>query len=159
MKMTSNEFHADGEFWFGDTRVAVRVSSRDGGDQMSVIEHWMPYGEAPPRHVHRNEDEIFVILRGEMLFRVGDSELVGRAGDTVLAPKGIPHQFRVRSAEGAHCFTITRGADFETMVRETGRPAAGPGLPEPTPVTADLVARLTEACGRNGIDIVGPPLG
>ena len=158
MLMTSNEFKAADTLWFGDTRVSIRVSSRDGGDRIAVIEHWMPFGEAPPLHVHNNEDEIFVILTGEMLFRVGGRDVVGRAGDTVLAPKGVPHGFRVRSAGGVHCFTITRGADFETMVRETGRPAVSDGLPERTPVTPDMIAALTAACTRNGIDIVGPPL-
>ena len=44
-------------------------------------------------------------------------------GETVLAPKGVPHSFRVESREGARCLTITSGGDLENMIREMGEPA------------------------------------
>ncbi len=144
--------------WFGDTRVAIRVSSADGADGLSVIEHWMPEGESPPLHIHRNEDELFVILSGVMRFRAGDRLFEAGAGEILLAPKGVPHHFRVASAEGAHCLTITRGPDFETMVRAMSRPATGPGLPPRRAPDAETIDLLTRACAANGIDIIGAPL-
>jgi len=38
--------------WFGNTLVAIRLSSLASDDKISVIEHWMPWGETPPLHVH-----------------------------------------------------------------------------------------------------------
>src|SRR5690606_34703459 len=84
--------------WFGNTLVVVNLSSASGKDGISVVDHWMPYGEAPPLHIHHNEDEVFHLLEGTMRFRVAERELVAHAGQTVLAPKGIPHCFRVESA-------------------------------------------------------------
>lgn len=145
--------------WFGNTLVSVNLSSSAGADGIAVIEHWMPFGEAPPLHVHHREDEIFHILNGEMRFRVGDRERVARAGETVLAPKGIPHAFRVESPLGARCLTITRGADFESMLKAASRPASRPDLPEATAPTPEMIDMLVRICAENLIDIVGPPLG
>jgi mannose-6-phosphate isomerase-like protein (cupin superfamily) len=144
--------------WFGNSRVAIRVASADGADGLSVIEHWMPLGEAPPLHVHRTEDELFRILSGRFRFRVGTRVLEAGPGDTLLAPKGVPHHFRVVSPEGGHCLTVTRGADFETMVRTVSRPAARDGLPDQVVPDAAMIDALAQACAANGIDVIGAPL-
>ena len=145
--------------WFGNTLISFNLSSSAGADGISVIEHWMPHGEAPPLHVHHREDEVCHSLEGKMRFQVGERQLVGRAGETVLAPKGIPHAFRVESMLGARCLTIMRGSDFETMARTASRPAIHPDLPEAMAPTPDMIDRLVRICAENQIDIVGPPLG
>lgn len=144
--------------WFGNTRVAIRTASTEGADGISVIEHWMPCGEAPPLHIHRNEDEIFHVLEGRMRFRAGDRTFEAGPGETVLAPKGVPHHFRVESPEGARCLTITRGADFETMVRAFSRPVGAGWLPPQMAPGAETIGALTRACAANGIDVIGAPL-
>ncbi len=145
-------------FWFKGTLVNVRLSWNAGADRVSVIEHYMPYGESPPLHVHRNEDEVFHILDGEMLIHIDGRESVAKAGETVLAPKGKPHSFRVMSRDGARCLTITSGGDFENMIREMGEPAMSAGLPPQVEPTPAMIVALYEACARNGIDIIGSPL-
>lgn len=145
-------------FWFKGTLVNVRLSWNAGEDRVSVVEHFMPYGESPPLHIHRNEDEVFHILEGSMLIHIDGKESVAHAGQTVLAPKGVPHSFRVESAEGARCLTITSGGDFENMIREVGEPALDAKLPPQVEPTPAMIAALTEACARNGIDIIGAPL-
>lgn len=146
------------DLWFGNTRVAIRAASADGADGISVIEHWMPWGESPPLHVHRTEDELFHIHSGRMRFRVGEQTFMAGPGETLLAPKGVPHHFRVDSPEGAHCLTITRGPDFETMVRSVSRPASAAGLPAQAVPDAETIDALVRACAANGIDVIGAPL-
>ena len=145
--------------WFLDTEVIIKVSHQDGSDGVSVLEHRAPQGDSPPLHVHRNEDEIFHILKGEMLFRVADQDVHAGSGDTLLAPKGTPHTYRVDSTDGAHWLTIIRGGDFEGLVRSFARPAERSGLPDPSgPPTPEQAEALAEACNRHGIELVGPPL-
>jgi quercetin dioxygenase-like cupin family protein len=145
-------------FWFKGTLVKIRVSWNAGEDRVSVVEHYMPYGESPPLHIHRNEDEVFHILEGELRLQIDGKESVAKAGETVLAPKGKPHSFRVESREGARCLTITSGGDFENMIREMAEPATSSGLPPQVEPTPAMIIALYEACARNGIEIIGSPL-
>lgn len=144
--------------WFNNTLVAIQVSSADGEEGICVIEHRLPYGDSPPLHMHRNEDEVFHILEGQMRFQINGHERVVGAGETVIAPKGLPHTYRVESPQGAHTLTVTRGSDFETMVRLASRPAERPDLPQPGAPTPEMMATLMRLCAENGIDIVGPPM-
>ncbi len=144
--------------WFKGTLAKIRLGLAQGRTDLAIIEQWLPYGESPPLHIHRNEDEIFLMIEGTMRFVVGGKEIVARAGDTLLAPKEVPHTFRVESPEGAHCFTITTGSDFEKLVRAFGSPALSDELPPPMEPTPEMIEALTRTCRENGIDIVGPPL-
>lgn len=136
------------ELWFLDTRVSFPVSSADGSD-LSVMSQWAPAGHSPPLHLHRDEDEVFHLLEGRVSFRIGDELLGVESGATVLAPKGLPHTFRVESAEGARLLVVTAQGHFERFVRSYSRPD-GPAAPDPEALTA--------ACAAHGIDVVGPPL-
>jgi quercetin dioxygenase-like cupin family protein len=155
----STESGPSRHLWFLDNEVTIKVSHLDGSDGVSVLEHPAPYGDSPPLHVHRNEDEIFHILEGEVLFRVADRDVHAHTGDTLLAPKGISHTYRIDSVNGARWLTIIRGGDFEALVRSFGRSAERSGLPDPSgPPTPEQVEALAEACRRHGIELVGPPL-
>jgi mannose-6-phosphate isomerase-like protein (cupin superfamily) len=146
------------KLWFLDTLVTIRVSERDSLDGISVIEHQVPFGSSPPLHVHHNEDEVFHVLSGEARFSLAGKDVAAAAGDTLVAPKGVPHSFLVTSPEGARWVTVTRNGDFERMVRATARPAEADALPPPVAPTPDQVAALVAACNANGIALVGPPL-
>ncbi len=158
MNMHTPALNSGELFWFKGTLVNVRLSWNTGEDRVSVVEHYMPYGESPPLHIHRNEDEVFHILEGSMLIHIDGTERIAQAGETVLAPKGKPHSFRVESRDGARCLTITSGGDLENMIREMGERALDNGFPPKVEATPAMIAALTEACARNGIDIIGAPL-
>lgn len=144
--------------WFMDTLVTILSASSEGTDGTSVLESLAPHGDSPPLHVHHTEDEIFHILAGDLRFRVGDEELRAGAGETLLAPRGTPHTYRVESEQGRWLVITARG-DFERLVRAFSRPAERAALPDRSgpPTPADVEA-LTAACGEHGIEIVGPPL-
>jgi quercetin dioxygenase-like cupin family protein len=146
------------KLWFLDTLVTIRVSERDSDDGISVIEHRVPFGSSPPLHVHRNEDEVFHLLSGEARFSLAGQDIAATAGDTVVAPKGMPHTFLVTSREGARWLTVTRNGDFERMLRATARPAEADALPPCCPPTPEQAAALEAACRAHGIALVGPPL-
>lgn len=147
------------KLWFLDTLVTIRVSENEGSNGISLIEHRAPYAHSPPLHVHRNEDEIFHVLIGELRVRVADRDISLRAGETLLAPRGIPHTFAVESEGGATFLTVTSGGDFERLVRSQGRPPQRDGMPVSEPPTPEQIAALEAACAANGITLVGPPLG
>ena len=147
------------QLWFQNSLVTIRVSTSDGQDGISILEHLVPYGFSPPLHLHRTEDEVFHVLEGEFRVRVKDQEHRLGAGAILLGPKGVPHTYRVESAQGGRCLTITVRGDFERFVRAMSRPAERPELPEPAGVpSAEAIQALTATAAQYGIEFVGPPL-
>jgi quercetin dioxygenase-like cupin family protein len=144
--------------WFLNTLISFPVSARVSGDQVSVLETWAAHGDSPPLHVHQTEDEIFVCLTGRLRLSVDGRDLYLEPGDTAMAPKGVPHSYRVESSEGARFLAITRGGDFEAMVRRLSRPATAASLPDPVVPSPEMQAELARICAEHGIDLVGPPL-
>ena len=147
------------QLWFLNTLHTVRVRHDEGEDGISVMETLAPHGDSPPVHVHQTEDEIFHVLEGQLRVRAGDADVRVGAGETILAPKGVPHTYRVESHEGARWLVITRRGDFERFVHALSHPAERPELPAaqgpPTPEQADALAA---AASVHRIELVGPPL-
>ena len=145
------------ELWFLDTLISIHVPHNEGRDGVSVLESRAPRGDSPPLHVHE-EDEIFHVLEGEMVIRVGSNDHRARPGVTILAPRSVPHTYRVESTL-ARWLVITARGEFEDFVRSFSRPAVGSELPRPAgPPTAEQIAALAAACRKHGIELVGPPL-
>ncbi len=143
--------------WFGNGHVLVRVAQADNADGLSVLEHRLPFDDAPPLHVHHEEDEVLYLLDGELRLRVGGEVLTVGAGDMLLAPRGIPHGHRVLSPGGARLLTVTRGGS-EAMVRAASRLASAVVLPEPVAPTPEAQASLAALCAAHGIELLGPPI-
>jgi Cupin domain len=118
-----------------------------------VLESLAPCGDSPPLHVHWTEDELFHVLDGELRLQVADQDLRVGAGEATLAPKGIPHTYRVESPEGARWLVITTRGDFERFVRAFSRPAETPALPAtagpPTPEQAEALAVAPGSTGSS----------
>jgi quercetin dioxygenase-like cupin family protein len=145
-------------FWFLNGLMTVGVAHAEGRDGISVLEHLAPHGDSPPLHVHRDEDEIFHILEGELRIHVGDDVLRAGPGETLLAPQGVPHSYVVESERARFLVTTARG-NFERFMRSISRPAERDDLPEPAPEpTPEQMEALATAARAHGIDIVGPPL-
>jgi mannose-6-phosphate isomerase-like protein (cupin superfamily) len=52
-------------------------------------------GKGVPRHTHTREDEALFVISGELEATVGDEIFTLRAGETLIAPRNIPHQLRI----------------------------------------------------------------
>jgi quercetin dioxygenase-like cupin family protein len=145
--------------WFLDTLVNIRVSEKDNADGISVLEHRAYQNDSPPLHIHENEDEIFYVLEGEFRFLVKDEEHHLIPGDILTAPKGIPHTYKIESAEGGRWMTVTNRGDFERFVKAIGTPADKIELPPRHGAPSkEAVEELTRKAAEFNIDIAGPPL-
>src|SRR5688572_6159049 len=100
---------------FGEIEIVVKASADTTGGAFSVFEESEPVDT--PLHVHSREDELFYVLEGEHVFRVGDEERRAGPGDVVFAPRGVPHfQRRVVPREG-RLLVMTSPAGFEGFFR------------------------------------------
>ena len=119
----------DGEaFWFAGGRITHKATGADHGGRLMVAEVVAPRGTGSPLHVHEYEDESWYLLKGELMFWLGDRVLTATAGSFVTGRRGTPHRFRVESAEATFLDLMTP-AGFESFVRSTGWPASADGPP------------------------------
>jgi mannose-6-phosphate isomerase-like protein (cupin superfamily) len=140
--------------WFIDNLVHVHVDGEASSGRLALIEERGRRGEMPPLHVHHRDDETFYVLDGEVSLFAAGRQLTLTAGQAALAPRAVPHCYRVESEE-ARWLVITTPAGFESFVRRVAEPAPADELPEgPRPVDPAFLAR---AAADAGIEILGPP--
>lgn len=102
---------------FGEVTIAVTATAESTDGVLGVIEELPPLVDTPA-HVHANEDELFYVLEGEHIVRVGDEERRLGPGDSHWAPRGVPHaQRRVVPGEGRMLIAFLPGG-FEGFFRE-----------------------------------------
>ena len=44
------------------------------------------------RHHHEDEDELFLVIRGRLLMRLDDGDVIIDPGEFLIVPRGVPHQ-------------------------------------------------------------------
>ena len=94
------------------------------------------------------------MLEGEVTLFVAGEQIVLGPGQAALAPRDVPHAYRVESEE-ARWLVITTPAGFDAFVREVAEPAPADELPPAgRPVDPAVVG---QAAARVGIEILGAP--
>lgn len=140
--------------WFFVNLAHVLVGPDEGDGSLGIVEMTGRKGEMPPLHVHRQEDEAFVVLDGELtVFLPGGSKSV-RPGEVAFAPKNVPHVYRVES-ETARWLTLSAPAGFVSFLLAASDPAERDELP-PADRPVDM-ERLEAAADAHGIEILAAP--
>jgi len=156
---TSRPFHiepAGGRaIWHLGARMDFKAVGEDTAGQYWLAEQISDKGYASPLHRHSREDELFIVLDGELTVGVGDRDMAVPAGGVAFAPRGLPHRFRVESPS-ARFLVLTTPAGFERWFFETGTPASDGGTPPP-PAGPPDVGALIASLARYGVELLGPP--
>ncbi len=150
--------HGPGEgdaYWFFGGLVTIKSSGDATAGRVNVTENLMPRGAGSPLHVHRNEDEWFYVLEGELTFWVGGEVTTAPANSFVYGPRNVPHTFMV-SSDRARFLLVTEPAGFDGFIRAVGEPAQELVIPAPASEPPD-VARLSAIAAKYGVEILGPP--
>jgi mannose-6-phosphate isomerase-like protein (cupin superfamily) len=91
--------------WSSDRFRAVIIS------ESFVIADWTDSGEHPGRpiaalHLHRSDDEAWIVLEGRLGFRLADANREVVAGESLLVSRGTPHSYWNPSAEPARYLLV-----------------------------------------------------
>ncbi|MCL4200961.1 MAG: cupin domain-containing protein [Pirellulaceae bacterium] len=123
----------------------------DTDGRYAMFEAIVSPGGGPPPHIHSREEESFFVLEGEVTFRVGDEQIVARAGTFANMPIGSLHSFRNGTDKPARMIVSVAPAGFEKMLFELGQPVAvGEQAPPPS---RDEIERLLAVAPRYGIEV------
>lgn len=145
----------DGEaFWFLNTLTLNKVSGHHSHGGVTIVDHRVPSGFAPPPHIHNGADEMFYILEGAFAGFCGDQQWEAGPGDLVFLPRDIPHGFTVSDAGPGRALLVLAPAGFEQFVAALGEPADELVMPTPSPPD---VAQVIELAAAHGIEILPPP--
>ncbi|QSR26478.1 cupin [Nocardioides aromaticivorans] len=138
--------------WIDGKELQVLLDGSHTDGQVMVVRSTLGEGSASPLHLHRKEDEMFVVLRGHGLFWVGDERHEVGEGGAVFLPRDVPHAYRFTSPE-VDLLTICTPSGMEGFFRGAGRKVTDP-RPDGWEVTMEA---LVAAAAAGGQEILGPP--
>ena len=135
--------------WLGvHYRTILTTGSTNGA--MSITDSVSPPNSGPPRHIHHDADETFVLLTGDSEFWLEGDRFTRGPGQTVFVKRGMEHTFRVVSDVPARHLVVLTPGGFEDFFAEM---AAGQlRIPED-------MAEITRIAAKHHLTFTGPPLG
>lgn len=140
-----------GEDRFGEHRglgissLEFKVVPHDSSG-LFILENIFHARGGPPRHLHYEQDEWFYALEGEFLIEVGAERIRLNPGDSLLAPRRVPHVWAYTgNTRGRILITFMPAGQMEAFFREVTKanamPPQDPGL-----------------WRAHGMELLGPPL-
>lgn len=142
---------AAGEDRFGERRglgvsfIDFKVVPRESSGLL-VLENTFHAKGGPARHLHYDQDEWFYALEGEFLIEVGQERFELQPGDSLLAPRRVPHVWaHVGEGRGRILISFMPAGKMEAFFREVTKANA---MPPQDP----------ELWRAHGMELLGPPL-
>jgi quercetin dioxygenase-like cupin family protein len=142
---------AAGEDRFGEHRslgissITFKLTPTDGNDVL-ILENTFREKGGPARHLHYDQEEWFYALEGKFAFEVGEEKFTLAPGESVLAPRKVPHVWAFTGGgTGRIMIAFFPAAKMEAFFREVTKANA---MPPQTP----------ELWRAHGMELLGPPL-
>ncbi len=111
-----------------------------------VLENTFHTKGGPARHLHHSQDEWFYIVEGTFVIEVGQQRYTLQPGDSLLAPREVPHVWaHIGDARGRILVTFMPAGKMEAFFREVTKANA---MPPQDPA-------LWQA---HDMELLGPPL-
>jgi quercetin dioxygenase-like cupin family protein len=128
----------------------VLLTGEDTGGSYALIEDFNPPGMGIPLHLHRNEDEMFYVVDGQVEFQVSGEVVRASAGATVHMPRNTPHAFTIIGDVPAKMLIMLIPAGLERYFEELSQ------LPPNEPPDMEQVVAIS---ARYGIEFLSAPEG
>ncbi len=138
--------------WLGVHYNTILATDATNG-AMSITDSVSPPNSGPPRHIHHDANETFVLLTGDVEFWVEGKRFMRGPGQTIFIERGKEHTFRIVSDIPArHLVILTPGGSegfFSKMAAERLR------IPEDMEEITNIAAnyQLTFTGPRLGADL------
>lgn len=132
-----------------DGHMECKISAKDTGGTLSVFEALTSKEDRPVKHFHHDQDEWFYVLEGEYVMHVGDEKFRLGPGDSVLAPRKVPHVWACVSEKPGKLMAVFQPAGMmEAFFRELPKYVARSASP----------AEFQKLNRAHGMQVVGPRL-
>lgn len=144
-------------WFFGGGVHTWKATGQETAGAFLLFEDEMALNKVTPLHTHPDSDETLYVLAGEILFHMDGADHRLGTGGVAVAPRGVPHAFKV-VAEGTRVLCLQTpggaqsfydGASESLAVEDAGDGSGGHQVD---------FGRISESGRLNGgIEILGPP--
>ena len=144
---------ADSErrWFYGGAVITWLAKAEDTAGTFLLYDTEMVQGKVTPLHTHP-ADESMLVLEGEILMHMDGDESIVSAGGLTIAPRGVPHAFKVLSPV-ARVLNLHTPGTCEAFYMGASEPIG----PDVTSGPVDF-ERIVESGRLNGgFELVGPP--
>jgi mannose-6-phosphate isomerase-like protein (cupin superfamily) len=132
----------------GGMSIVCKVPASDTGGNLLVIENYNASKSGPPQHLHYEQEEWFYVVEGAYVIEVGGERYELGPGDSILAPRKIPHVW-AHAGEGTGRLLIAfrPAGRMERFFDELAKAGENPDREE-----------LRKLFRQHGMEVTGPPL-
>jgi quercetin dioxygenase-like cupin family protein len=129
----------------GVSAITFKVTPKDNNG-IFIIENTFHEKGGPAKHLHHDQDEWFYAVEGEFLLEVGQEQFRLKPGDSIVAPRKIPHVWAYTGGSlGRMLIAFMPAGKMEAFFREVTKANA---MPPQDP----------ELWRSHGMELLGPPL-
>lgn len=130
----------------GISKITFKLTSPDEHGVL-ILENTFQTKGGPARHLHYDQDEWFYVIDGKFVFEVGTEKFNLSPGDSLFAPRNIPHVWAYIGEQdyGKILITFLPAGKMESFFREVNKANA---MPPQDP----------ELWHKHGMQLLGPPL-
>ena len=145
LRVAANEDQFGEHRGLGVSEITFKVTPKDGSG-IFIIENTFHQKGGPARHLHFDQDEWFYVVDGEFILEIAQEQYHLTTGDSVLAPRKIPHVWAYTGGQiGRMLIAFMPAGKMEAFFREVTKANA---MPPQDP----------ELWRTHGMELLGPPL-
>ena len=129
----------------GVSEISFKVTPKDTNG-VFIIENTFHEKGGPAKHLHFDQDEWFYAIEGEFTLEIGQEKFIINPGDSILAPRKVPHVWAFTGGEhGRILIAFMPAGKMESFFRHVTKANA---MPPQDP----------ELWRSHGMELLGPPL-
>ncbi len=112
----------------GEQNIKLLLSGEESGGRFMVSLITLEPDTGPPLHHQPNEDEMFLVVSGQVEVTIGNATAIVGPGDFAYAPPNTSHAFRAVGGKPASMFSVNspggheRGFEYFTKMAKDGEP-------------------------------------
>ena len=136
----------------------ILLSGAQAKGECAIIEMTVPPQGGPGPHAHKDIQESFYVLEGEVVIRSETQTYTARKGAFVNIPYGgAIHNFKNESDKTARLLCIVTPAGLDDLFKEIGRPIPAGSMPPPAlPPSPETITRTKEIGEKYGQEFFPP---
>lgn len=116
----------------GPASVAIKATGEDTAGTLYLGEVEIPPGfQGPPPHVHERLHDMFFVIDGSLMMRLGDEERPVEPGTFVCVPPGVVHTFSNPGEAPVRFLNFNTPAGWEEYMRDLAAASSAGRAPTP----------------------------